>query len=90
MMHGIVLDATAPLYGRAREIVKVEPLPFPYLSEALRIRRADDAVAAFATWRNKQLTHRLWTMRWQGRTRRPPTAIDARELTTSWREATGA
>jgi len=50
MMHGIVLDATAPLYGRAREIVKVEPLPFPYLSEALRIRRADDAVAAFATW----------------------------------------
>lgn len=50
MMHGIVLDAAAPLYGRAREIVKVEPLPFPYLSEALRIRRADDAVAAFATW----------------------------------------
>lgn len=50
MMHGIVLDATAPLYGRAREIVKVEPLPFPYLSEALRIRRAEDAVAAFGTW----------------------------------------
>src|SRR5215510_3039831 len=50
MMHSIVLDAAAPLYGRAREIVKVEPLPFPYLSEALRIRRADDAVAAFATW----------------------------------------
>jgi AAA+ ATPase superfamily predicted ATPase len=50
MMHGIVLDATAPLYGRAREIVKVEPLPFPYLSEALRLRRAEDAVAAFATW----------------------------------------
>jgi len=50
MMHGIVLDAAAPLYGRAREIVKVEPLAFPYLSEALRIRRADDAVAAFATW----------------------------------------
>jgi AAA+ ATPase superfamily predicted ATPase len=50
MMHGIVLDATAPLYGRAREIVKVEPLPFPYLAEALRIRSAADAVAAFATW----------------------------------------
>jgi hypothetical protein len=50
MMHGIVLDAAAPLYGRAREIVKVEPLPFPYLSEALRIRHAEDAVAAFATW----------------------------------------
>jgi uncharacterized protein len=50
MMHGIVLDAAAPLYGRAREIVKVEPLPFPYLAEALRIRLAEDAVAAFATW----------------------------------------
>ncbi|HEY0477852.1 MAG TPA: ATP-binding protein [Kofleriaceae bacterium] len=50
MMHGIVLDAAAPLYGRARELVKVEPLPFPYLAEALRIRSAEDAVAAFATW----------------------------------------
>lgn len=50
MMHGIVIDVTAPLFGRAREIVKVEPLAFPYLAEALRIRRADDAVEAFATW----------------------------------------
>ena len=50
MMHGIVLDAAAPLYGRAREILKIEPLVFPYLSEALRIRRAEDAVEAFATW----------------------------------------
>jgi hypothetical protein len=38
--------------------------------------------------RNKQLTLRLWTMRWQGRSRRPPTVIDARELMTSWRDAT--
>ncbi|HEX8107445.1 MAG TPA: ATP-binding protein [Kofleriaceae bacterium] len=50
MMHGIVLDAAAPLYGRAREILKVEPLGFPYLSEALRLRRAEDAVEAYATW----------------------------------------
>lgn len=50
MMHGIVLDAAAPLYGRAREILKVEPLPFPYLSEALHLRRAEDAVEAYATW----------------------------------------
>jgi AAA+ ATPase superfamily predicted ATPase len=50
MMHGIALDATAPLYGRAREIVKLEPLAFPYLAEALRLRRAEDAVEAFATW----------------------------------------
>src|SRR5262249_54681516 len=50
MMHGIELDASAPLYGRAREIVKVEPLAFPFLSQALHIRRGEDAVAAFATW----------------------------------------
>lgn len=50
MMHGIVLDAAAPLYGRAREVLKVEPLPFPYLSEALHLRRAEDAVEAYATW----------------------------------------
>ncbi|HMG24323.1 MAG TPA: ATP-binding protein, partial [Kofleriaceae bacterium] len=50
MMHGVVLDAAAPLYGRAREVVKVEPLAFPYLADALRIRRAEDAVEAFATW----------------------------------------
>jgi AAA+ ATPase superfamily predicted ATPase len=50
MMHGIVLDAAAPLYGRAREILKIEPLPFPYLSEALHLRRAEDAVEAYATW----------------------------------------
>jgi uncharacterized protein len=50
MMHGIVLDAAAPPYGRAREILKVEPLLFPYLSEALHLRRAEDAVEAYATW----------------------------------------
>lgn len=50
MMHGIALDASAPLYGRAREILKIEPLAFPYLSQALRIPRGEDAVAAFATW----------------------------------------
>src|SRR5262249_1505648 len=26
MMHGLVIDANAPLYGRARELIKVEPL----------------------------------------------------------------
>ena len=40
--------------------------------------------------RNKQLTFRLWTMRWQGRGRRPPTVIDARELLATWRDAESA
>jgi hypothetical protein len=50
-----------------------------------------DEKARACDWaRNKQLTLRLWTMRWQGRGLRPPAVIDARELTTSWREATRA
>lgn len=35
MMHGIVLDQTAPLYGRAKEILKIEPLPLGWLQNAL-------------------------------------------------------
>ena len=50
MMHGIVLDAAAPLYGRAREIIKVEPLAPPFVAEGLALRRAEDVVASFATW----------------------------------------
>jgi hypothetical protein len=40
--------------------------------------------------RNKQLTLRLWTLRWQGRSRRPASVIDARELQARWREASAA
>src|SRR5262245_28010892 len=50
MMHGIVLDAAAPLYGRAREILKVEPLAPPFVSDGLGLRRAEDVVASYATW----------------------------------------
>lgn len=35
MMHGIVLDQTAPLYGRAKEILKIEPLPIGWLQKAI-------------------------------------------------------
>jgi len=35
MMHGIVLDQTAPLYGRAQEILKIEPLPIRWLQKAI-------------------------------------------------------
>jgi uncharacterized protein len=50
MMHGIVLDAAAPLYGRATEILKIEPLAPPFLAQGLGLRRAEDIVASFATW----------------------------------------
>ena len=49
MMHGIVTDRKAPLYGRAGEIVKVEPLAAGWLMPALALG-ADDAVRGYATW----------------------------------------
>ena len=49
MMHGLALDETAPLYGRAAEIVKVAPMPPAALREALPLG-AEDAVTAWAVW----------------------------------------
>lgn len=49
MMQGLVLDGTAPLYGRAMEIIKLRPLESGWLSEALGI----DPVAtieAYSIW----------------------------------------
>jgi hypothetical protein len=76
-------DRTRMLVGEVKRSLDATDVP--------RLLHDLDEKARARDWaRNKQLTHRLWTMRWQGRTRRPPTVIDARELTTSWREATGA
>ena len=49
MMHGLVLDETAPLYGRAAEIVKVAPMPPEALPAALHLD-AEDGVAAYSIW----------------------------------------
>ena len=49
MMHGLVMDRKAPLYGRAREIIKVDPLNAGWLMPALALRAAK-AVEAYATW----------------------------------------
>ena len=49
MMHGLVMDRKAPLYGRAREIVKIEPLSAGWLMPALGLGAAE-AVKAYATW----------------------------------------
>jgi len=50
MMQGLVLDRTAPMYGRAIEILKVEPLPCGWLRKALRTTGDRDAIEAFAVW----------------------------------------
>lgn len=37
----------------------------------------------------QQLMLRLWTLHWQGRSRRPAAVIDAREMQARWREEVG-
>lgn len=50
MMQGLVLDRSAPLYGRATEILKITPLAAGWIGEALSIADPADAVVAFAHW----------------------------------------
>jgi len=38
MMQGMVLDSSAPLYGRASEIIKVRPLAAGWIRDALHMR----------------------------------------------------
>lgn len=49
MMQGLVLDRTAPLYGRAQELLKLEPLPAGWIQDALGIH-GPDAIEAYAVW----------------------------------------
>jgi AAA+ ATPase superfamily predicted ATPase len=50
MMQGLVLDAAAPLYGRARETIQLRPLRAGWIGKALGLRRAVDGVAAYSVW----------------------------------------
>jgi AAA+ ATPase superfamily predicted ATPase len=49
MMQGLVLDRTAPLYGRAREILRIEPLRAGWIPDALGLHD-DEAIEAYALW----------------------------------------
>lgn len=49
MMQGIVLDRTAPLFGRAREVIQVRPLAAGWIGKALRLSPAE-AIRAYAIW----------------------------------------
>ncbi len=59
MMCGLVLDASAPLYGRADEIVRLTPLRLRYIQEALSLS-AKDAVEEYAVWGG---VPRYWELR---------------------------
>jgi AAA+ ATPase superfamily predicted ATPase len=50
MMQGLVLDAAAPLYGRARETIQLRPLRAGWMSTALGMRRPVDCVRAYSAW----------------------------------------
>lgn len=50
MMQGLVLDDDAPLYGRAREIIAVEPLGAAWLKEAFPRYGPFERLLAYAAW----------------------------------------
>jgi AAA+ ATPase superfamily predicted ATPase len=59
MMQGLVLDRTAPLFGRAREILKISPLPAGWIEEALHLKSPEKAIEAYAIWGG---TPRYWEL----------------------------
>ncbi|MFL6291441.1 MAG: ATP-binding protein [Thermoanaerobaculia bacterium] len=59
MMQGLVLDRTAPLFGRASEILKISPLPAGWIEEALHLHDPARAVEAYAVWGG---TPRYWEL----------------------------
>ena len=50
MMQGLVLDGSAPLYGRAVEAFALSPLPAGWIGEALGLADPADALQAYAVW----------------------------------------
>ena len=50
MMHGLLLDAAAPLYGRAQEMLEMHPLPAGWIGDALRIGDPVKQVEHYAVW----------------------------------------
>lgn len=59
MMSGLVLDSTAPLYGRAELIMKFTPIKLPYIQEAIGGNEVQ-AIEEFAVWGG---VPRYWELR---------------------------
>ena len=59
MMYGLFLDSTAPLYGRADEIMRLAPIRLPYIQEALNLD-AISAIEEYALWGG---VPRYWELR---------------------------
>lgn len=63
MMQGLILDAKAPLYGRADQILKLSPINIPYITEYLNCD-AVGAVEEYAVWGG---IPRYWELRAQSK-----------------------
>lgn len=61
LMQGLILDGSAPLYGRADQILKLAPMPIQYLQEVLRMD-AVNTVEEYAVWGG---VPRYWELRLQ-------------------------
>ena len=59
MMYGMFLDSTAPLYGRADEIMRQAPICLPYIQEALHLDTVS-TVEEYAVWGG---VPRYWELR---------------------------
>ena len=61
LMHGLIIDSTAPLYGRADLILKVKPMKLPFLQEVLQCS-STEAVTEYSVWGG---VPRYWELRQQ-------------------------
>jgi AAA+ ATPase superfamily predicted ATPase len=59
LMHGLVMDSNAPLFGRADEIMKIKPMTAPYLQEVLQCS-AEEAIEEYSVWGG---VPRYWELR---------------------------
>lgn len=59
MMYGLFLDSTAPLYGRAQEMMKLTPLRVPFIEKALGFDPLE-AMEEYAVWGG---VPRYWELR---------------------------
>ena len=59
MMYGLFLDSTAPLYGRADEIMRLAPIRLPYIQQALGLA-ATAAIEEYSVWGG---VPRYWELR---------------------------
>jgi uncharacterized protein len=50
MMQGLALNASAPLFGRAKALLKIGPLPPGWLTKAFRAIDEAEAVGYYAAW----------------------------------------